>query len=86
MSAAAQIVEKIASIGEARAVFVTPSGVIRSLNVTGAHWRGAQDDPARMARLAGVYDHRATVEMIDADIDAVIVEGMSEALQGVRNV
>ncbi len=81
MMEARHIIEKIIGIGAPRAVFVTPSGVIRSLNVTGAHWRSAQDDPARMARLAGVYDERATAEMIADDINATIADGMSAALE-----
>ena len=76
---------EILTTDAARAVFVTPSGVVRSLNLTGAHCRSAQQDPTRMARLAGVYNHHASAEMIEGDINATLVEGMSRALEGRAN-
>lgn len=85
MHAATRIIDQILTTDAARAVFVTPSGVVRSLNLTGAHWRGAQQDQTRMARLAGVYNHQASAEMIDADINATLVEGMSRSLEGKAN-
>ncbi|HQU89223.1 MAG TPA: hypothetical protein PK620_06440 [Denitromonas sp.] len=85
MDAPARIIDQILTTDAARAVFVTPSGVVRSLNLTGAHCRSAQQDPTRMARLAGVYNHHASAEMIEGDINATLVEGMSRALEGRAN-